>query len=64
MLLTFTSTLLSAADAFVGTWRLNATESKYSGGAREIKEATLTFGVYSLYAVAALVIVHLAKRTF
>jgi hypothetical protein len=41
VLLTFASTLLSAADAFVGTWRLNATKSKYSGGPRDIKDATL-----------------------
>jgi hypothetical protein len=41
VLLTLPSTLLSAADAFVGTWRLNATKSKYSGGPREIKDATL-----------------------
>jgi hypothetical protein len=41
VLLTFASTLLSAADAFVGSWRLNAMKSKYSGGPREIKGATL-----------------------
>jgi hypothetical protein len=39
VLLTFASTLLSAVDAFVGTWRLNPAKSKYS--AREIKDATL-----------------------
>jgi hypothetical protein len=41
VLLTFASTLLPAADAFVGTWRLNPAKSKYSGGSREIKDATL-----------------------
>jgi hypothetical protein len=41
VLLTVASTLLWAADPFVGTWKLNPAKSKYSGGPREIKDATV-----------------------
>lgn len=40
-MLAFASTLLLAADPFVGTWKLNPAKSKYSAGAPHPKEATV-----------------------